>query len=43
MNTITQNMSVNAGPEVEDSPKVGHGEKPLHALTEDPRYIGQNS
>ena len=42
MNTTTQNMLGHAGSEVQDTPKVSHEEKPLHALTEDPRYIGQS-
>jgi carbon-monoxide dehydrogenase large subunit len=42
MNTVTQNLLVHAGSEVQDPPKVSHEEKPLHALTEDPRYIGQS-
>jgi carbon-monoxide dehydrogenase large subunit len=42
MNTATQNMLVHAGSEVQDPPQVSHEEKPLHALTEDPRYIGQS-
>jgi len=42
MNTATQNSLDQAGPEVQDPPKVDHEEKPLHALTEDPRYLGQS-
>lgn len=43
MNTQTLNPSLaHGGPEVEERPRVDQTDKPLHELTEDPRYIGRS-
>jgi len=38
----TRSAAIEAGTEVEERPVADPTDKPLHAITEDPRYIGKS-